>query len=61
MSTKMKVGATALLMSLTMTDQAFAGFFAVTAVPEFDGASGIAAITLLVSVGAILFSRSRNK
>jgi hypothetical protein len=61
MSTKMKVGATALLMSLTMIDQAFAGFFEVTPVPEFDGPSGLAAIALLAGVGAVLFSRSRKR
>jgi hypothetical protein len=64
MGTKMKVGAAALL-SLMTTSQAFAGFFplppAPAAVPEFDGSSGIAAIALLVSVGAILFGASRNK
>jgi hypothetical protein len=60
MGTKTKVGATALLMSLTMIGQAFAGFFEVTPVPEFDGPSGLAVIALLVGVGAILFSRSRN-
>jgi hypothetical protein len=64
MGPKMKIGAAAFLMSLMTIDQAFAGFFApvvTNAVPEFDGSSGIAAIALLVSVGAILFSRSRNK
>jgi hypothetical protein len=61
MSTKMTVGATALLMSLTMIDQAFAGFFVVTPVPELDGPSGLAAIALLAGVGAVLFSRSRNR
>lgn len=61
MSTKMKIGATALLMSLAMIDQTFAGFLPpVEPVPEFDGASGIAVLALLVSVGAILFNRSRN-
>ena len=64
MGTKMKVGA-ATLLSLMTTSQAFAGFFPTpprpAAVPEFDGSSGIAAIALLVSVGAILFGASRNK
>lgn len=64
MGTKMKVGAAALL-SLMAASQAFAGFFPTppappAAVPEFDGPSGIAAIALLVSIGAIFFSRSRN-
>lgn len=62
---KMKVGAAALLTSLMTIDQAFAGSFlpVITPepVPEFDGPGGIAAIALLVSVGAILFSRSRNR
>ena len=59
MNTKLKVGATALLMSFMMIDQAFAAFW-YCPVPEFDGPSGIAAMTLLVSVGAILFSGSRK-
>jgi hypothetical protein len=57
----MKVGVVALLMSFVMIDQAFAGFFNITLVPEFDGPSGIAAIALLVSVGAVLFGRSKNR
>ncbi len=66
MGTKMQVSAAALLASLMTINQAFAGFFptpppAPAAVPEFDGSSGIAAIALLVSVGAILFSRSRTQ
>lgn len=66
MSTKMKVGATALLMTFVMIDQAFAELFpslppAPTPVPEFDGPSGLAAVMLLVGVGAILFSRSKNR
>jgi hypothetical protein len=60
MNTKMKVCATALLMSFAMMDQAFAGVFNIP-VPEFDGPSGIAAIALLVSVGAVLFGRSKNR
>ena len=60
MKTKIKVGATALLTSFAMMDQAFAGVFNVP-VPEFDGPSGIAAIALLVSVGAVLIGRSRNR
>lgn len=60
MHTKLKVGATALLMSLVMIDHAFAGFFRVVRVPEFDGPSGIAAIALLVSVVAILFRGSKS-
>jgi hypothetical protein len=59
-----RVGAAAFLMSLMTIGQAFAGSFVpviTTSVPEFDGPSGIAAIALLVSVGAVLFSRSRNR
>ena len=64
MGTKMKVGATALLMTFVMIDQAFAELFPFlppAPVPEFDGPSGLAAVMLLVGVGAILFSRSRNR
>jgi hypothetical protein len=55
-----------------MIEQAHAGFFHFTpntpppsappppAVPEFDGAGAIAAIALLASIGAVLFSRSKN-
>ncbi len=61
MGAKMKVGAAALLMSVISIEQAFAGFFRVTrAVPEIDGSSGIAAIALLASIGAIFFGRSKN-
>ena len=70
MSTRMKVGATALLMCFAMIDRAYAGFFHITpaptpppappAVPEFDGAGAIAAIALLVSIGAVLLGRSRS-
>lgn len=63
MGTKMKVGGAALFMSLMTVDQALAGFLPTVtrAVPEIDGPSGIAAIALLASVGAIFFSRSRNR
>jgi hypothetical protein len=53
------LGVAALLMSFTMANQATAGFFRV--VPEFDGPSGVAAIALLLSVGAVLFSGSRSR
>jgi len=59
MRIKTTVGVAALLMCFTMANQAAAGFFYV--VPEFDGASSIAAISLLMSVGAVLFNRSRSK
>jgi hypothetical protein len=69
MTTRTKVFATALLMCLAMVDQAFAGFFHITpaptpppppAVPEFDGTGAVAAIALLVSIGAVLLRRSRS-
>ena len=56
---KMKVGAAALLMSLMMMDQAFAGYFNI--VPEFDGSSSIAVIALLASVAAIVVAKARRK
>ena len=66
MGTKMKVGSAALLISLMAIDQVFAGSFipvitpSPSPVPEIDGSSGIAAIALLASIGAIFLSRSRN-
>jgi hypothetical protein len=59
---KVKVGATALLMSLMTVNHAFAGFFnIVPPVPEFDGPSGIAVIALLAGLAAVVFNRTRNK
>jgi hypothetical protein len=70
---KSKVGPAALwmsfavIMSLMMVDQAFAGFGSFTPppsappVPEFDGPGAIAAIALLASVGAIFFGRSKSR
>lgn len=65
---KSKVGPAALwmssavIMSLMMVDQAFAGFVSFTPpVPEFDGPGAIAAIALLASVGAIFFGRSKSR
>lgn len=75
MTTRMKVGATALLMCLmcvAMIDPAFAGYFHITpaaarsapppppAVPELDGTGAIAALALLASIGAVLLGRSKN-
>ena len=69
-----KVGATALLFCLLALDRANAGFFDITPappppapppgpplVPEFDGAGSIAAIALLASIVALLYSRSKNR
>jgi hypothetical protein len=57
MGTKIGVGAIVLLVTV---NQAFAGFFPTPPVPEFDASSGIAAVGLLASVGAILLSKFRN-
>lgn len=58
------VGATALLIGLTMMDRAVAGFFKFTpkppppyAVPEIDGAGAMVAIALLLSIAAIVYRR----
>jgi hypothetical protein len=58
----------AVVMSLMMVDQAFAGFVSYTPppptpepVPEIDGPAGIAAIALLSSVAAVMFGKSKNK
>ena len=62
MSTKFNVGALALLMSLVMANHAFAGFFVVTPnVPELDGTGSLAAVALLVSIGAIFFRGSKDR
>jgi hypothetical protein len=62
MSTKLNVGALALLMSLVMANHAVAGFFVVTpTVPELDGAGSLAALALLASVGAIFFRGSKDR
>ena len=58
---KMKVGAATLLISLMTASQAFAGFFNVTPVPEFDGSSGIAVIALLAGLAAVVFNRAKSK
>jgi hypothetical protein len=72
MAKKLTIGAKAFLFCFAMIEQAHAGFFHFTpsapppsappppAVPEFDGAGAIAAIALLASIGAVLFSRSKN-
>ena len=68
MNTQMKIGLAALVALLATIDQAFAGIFPllppssppVESVPEIDAASGIAAMALLVSVGAMFFSRRKH-
>jgi hypothetical protein len=71
MTKKLTIGAKALLFCFAMIEQAHAGYFIITpkappsappppAVPEFDGAGAIAAIALLVSIGAVLLRRSKN-
>jgi hypothetical protein len=61
MSAKFKVLAVAGLLSFTLADSAFAFVWDCPPVPEFDGTSGIAAISLLLSVAAVLFSKSRSR
>ena len=61
MSAKLKVFALAGSLSLALADTAFAFQWGGPRVPEFDGASSIAAISVLLSVGAVLFNRSRRK
>lgn len=72
---KSKLSATALWMGsalmagLVTVNQAFAGLVSVTpppstpsspSVPEFDGPGAIAAIALLVSVGAIIYQKMKK-
>jgi len=61
MGAKLKVFALAGWLSFILADTAFAFRWKCPPVPEFDGASSVAAIALLMSVGAVLFDRSRNK
>ena len=62
MANKTTIWTTALALFALSSDQVFAGFLRYTPpVPEFDGASSIAAIALLMSVSGVLFDRSRNK
>jgi hypothetical protein len=61
MKIRSMVGAGAFLLTVGI-DQTVAGFFDVPKpIPEFDGASSIAVIALLVSVAAIILNRSRNR
>lgn len=61
MRTGTKIVAMAVLATFAMANQAFAAFWYCPPVPEFDGPSGVAAMTLLVSVGAILLRKSKNR
>ena len=61
MGAKLKAFALAGSLSFTLADSAFAFVWDCPPVPEFDGASGVAAIALVLSVGAVLFSGSRSR
>ena len=65
MDRKYAVLALAGSLSLALADTGFAfrghGHGHGPRVPEFDGASSIAAISVLLGVGAVLFNRSRKK
>lgn len=54
------VFAIALGISIAWVNSAAASFFYCPPVPEFDGSSGIAAIALLMSIGAILVRKVRG-
>jgi len=63
MHVKLKVCGIALLMSVAAMNQALAGFFpplSPPAVPEIDGSGALVAMAFLGSIGAILFTRSRD-
>lgn len=72
MKTAFKTAAATMMFSIVMMEQAFArcwlGIFgdcgggspSGNAVPEIDGPAGIAAIALLVSVGAVLYNKARK-
>jgi len=59
----MKFVTTALLVTVMMIDQAFAGGWDIvptpTPVPEIDGSGALTAIALLAGVAAIFFSKNR--
>lgn len=62
MGKKVEVGALALVMSLLSVEQVMAGsFWWCPPVPEFDGSGSIAAIGLLMSIGAVLLRRSADR
>jgi len=71
MTTWLKAATTALILSLITVNQAFAdlclplvgcigGGDGGTATPEFDGPGAVAAASLLVSVGLLLYNRARS-
>ncbi len=64
---KTNVVAAALMLAVSSMDRAYAGFFEIVPntppaapVPEFDASSGIAVLALLVSVVAIVMSRTKR-
>jgi hypothetical protein len=61
MAAKLKVFALIGSLSFVLADAAFAFHWRGPRVPEFDATSGVVAVALLISVGAVLFNRSRNK
>ena len=54
------VFALALGTGIALVDSAAASFFYCPPVPELDGSSGIAAIALILSVGAVLLRKVRG-
>lgn len=61
MGVKLKVLTVAGLLSCTFANSAFAFVWECPPVPEFDGSMTVAALSLLFSVGAVLFSGSRSQ
>jgi hypothetical protein len=58
---KTKTIALGLAMAVLSVDSAFAGFFNITpTVPEIDSGGGVAAVGVLMSLAAILFSKMRS-
>jgi hypothetical protein len=58
---KTKTIALGLAMVVLSVDSAFAGFFNITPkVPEIDNGGGVAAVGVLMSLAAILFSKMRS-
>ena len=61
---KTKVIALAVAMAALGVDTAFAGFFQIIpntpSVPEIDGSGSIAVVAIVMSLGAILFSKLKG-